>query len=245
MQCPAPNPLVFESDRLDEHLSALRGDQPIALFGLKALNDILGGVHPGLNYAIGTGPGRGKTTLALQEADKLANDSHPVIYVSAELPAHKLLEKSLARLSGGKLALSEVADAAAADHPKHEAFEAALDMYRSCIAPNLCITGPLNTVELSNLVGLIARERNEAPIVFIDYLQLLACGITAGQLGNHSVRKGLARNIKPLRLASHRPELDHARVLQVWQVEQAQPRHVRRLFDGRVQLRLRSFSCRR
>lgn len=65
MQCPAPNPLVFESDRLDEHLSALRGDQPIALFGLKALNDILGGVHPGLNYAIGTGPGRGKTTLAL------------------------------------------------------------------------------------------------------------------------------------------------------------------------------------
>lgn len=181
MQCPAPNPLVFESDRLDEHLSALRGDQPIALFALKALNDILGGVHPGLNYAIGTGPGRGKTTLALQEADKLANDSHPVIYVSAELPAHKLLEKSLARLSGGKLALSEVADAAAADHPKHEAFEAALDRYRSCIAPNLCITGPLNTVELSNLVGLIARERNEAPIVFIDYLQLLACGITAGQ----------------------------------------------------------------
>lgn len=91
------------------------------------------------------------------------------------------MEKSLARLSGGKLALSEVADAAAADHPKHEAFEAALDRYRSCIAPNLCITGPLNTVELSNLVGLIARERNEAPIVFIDYLQLLACGITAGQ----------------------------------------------------------------
>ena len=39
----------------------------------------------------------------------------------------------------------------------------------------------MNTVELSNLVGLIARERNEAPIVFVDYLQLLACGITAGQ----------------------------------------------------------------
>ena len=117
----------------------------------------------------------------MQETDKRANDGHPVIYVSAELPAHKLLEKSLARLSGNELALSEVADAAAEDHPKHEAFEAALNRYRNRIAPNLCITGPLNTVELSNLVGLIARERNEAPIVFVDYLQLLACGITAGQ----------------------------------------------------------------
>lgn len=181
MQCPTSNLLVFESDKLDEHLSALEGDQPVAHFGLKALNDVLGGVYPGLNYAIGTAPGKGKTTLALQEADKLADDGHPVVYVSAELPAHKLLEKSLTRLSGTELALSEVADAAAESHPKHVAFENALGMYRDRIAPNLCITGPLNTVELSNLVGLVARERNEAPIVFVDYLQLLACGTTADQ----------------------------------------------------------------
>lgn len=181
MQRPAPNPLVFESDILDERINALQGDRPIALFGLKALNDILGGVYPGLNYAIGTGPGKGKTTLALQEADKLAADGHPVIYVSTELPAHKLLEKSLARLSNNGLALFEVSNAATADHPKHEVFKAALNAYRDRIAPNLCITGPLNTVELSNLVGMMARERNKAPIVFVDYLQLLACGTTAGQ----------------------------------------------------------------
>lgn len=181
MQRPTPSPLVFESDKLDEHLSDLKGDQPVAHFGLKALNDILGGVYPGLNYAIGTAPGKGKTTLALQEADKLAGDGHPVVYVSAELPAHKLLEKSLTRLSGTELALSEVASAAAADHPKHGIFETALGMYRNRIAPNLCITGPLNTVELSNLVGLVACERNEPPIVFVDYLQLLACGTTADQ----------------------------------------------------------------
>lgn len=181
MQCPTPNPLIFESDVLDEHVNALQGDRPIALFGLKALNGILGGVYPGQAYAIGAGPGSGKTTLASQEADKLAADGHPVVYVSSELPAHKLLEKSLARLSDNGLALSEVSNAATVDHPKHEVFEAALNAYRDCIAPNLCITGPLNTVELSNLVGLMARERNEAPIVFVDYLQLLACGVTAGQ----------------------------------------------------------------
>ena len=58
MQCPTSNLLVFESDKLDEHLSALEGDQPVAHFGLKALNDVLGGVYPGLNYAIGTAPGK-------------------------------------------------------------------------------------------------------------------------------------------------------------------------------------------
>ena len=181
MQCPNANPLAFESDVLDEHIHALLGDKPIAAFGLDALNDILGGVYPGLNYAIGTAPGKGKTTLALQEADKLASDGHPVVYVSAELPAHKLLEKSLARLSGGGLTLSEVSDAADEGHPKHAAFESALAEYRRCIAPNLCISGPLSIVELANLVGSIARERGETPMVFVDYLQLLACGTTADQ----------------------------------------------------------------
>lgn len=181
LQNPAAPSPVFESDVLDEHVSALQGDRPMAMFGLKALNDILGGVHPGLNYAIGTAPGKGKTTLALQEADKLAADGHPVVYVSAELPAHKLLEKSLARLSRGELALSEVSDAAAEGHPGHEVFASALDEYRGRIAPNICITGALNIVELSSLVGLMARERGEVPIVFVDYLQLLACGVTPDQ----------------------------------------------------------------
>ena len=74
MQRPNVNPLVFELDVLDEHVHALQEDKPIASFGLDALNSILGGVYPGLNYAIGTAPGKGKTTLALQEADKLAAD---------------------------------------------------------------------------------------------------------------------------------------------------------------------------
>ena len=77
--------------------------------------------------------------------------------------------------------MSEVSSCATQNHPKHATFEAALDKYRTQIAPNLCITGPLNTAELSNLVGLVTRERGEVPIVFIDYLQLLACGVTADQ----------------------------------------------------------------
>ena len=60
MQRPNANPLVFELDVLDEHVHALQEDKPIATFGLDALNSILGGVYPGLNYAIGTAPGRAR-----------------------------------------------------------------------------------------------------------------------------------------------------------------------------------------
>lgn len=71
MQRPNANPLVFELDVLDRaRPPPFRKTKPIASFGLNALNSILGGVYPGLNYAIGTAPGKGKTTLALQEADQ-------------------------------------------------------------------------------------------------------------------------------------------------------------------------------
>lgn len=167
---------VFESAVLDERVRALSGDRPIATFGLKALDDLLGGIYPGQNYACGAIAGGGKTTLYSQEADKLARDGHPVVFVSAELPQHKLLAKSLARLSRGALTLGEVAAAASPEHPKHEAFLLALDEYRATIAPNLCITGPLNVTELGYLVSGIVNERAQIPILFVDYLQILACG---------------------------------------------------------------------
>lgn len=167
---------VFEVDVLDDRVNALAGDKPIATFGLDALNDIFGGLFPGQNYAICTRPSVGKTTLALQEADKLAGDGHSVIFVSAELPQHKLLAKSLARLSRGELTLSMVADAADPEHPKHDCFKAAIEEYREKIAPNICITGPITVTDLGCIAASCIHERGQVPILFVDYLQLLACG---------------------------------------------------------------------
>ena len=198
MKRPANISPVFESEMLDERLEALQGGKPIAAFSLKSLNDVAGGVYPGMNYAIGAAPGKGKTTLALQEADHLAAEGHSVIYISAELPPHKLLEKSLARLSKGKLALAEVADAAAESHPGHDAFEAVLDEYRALVAPNLCITGPVNNAELSLLAGKLAEQRDEPPIIFVDYLQLAAFEGIAEQQFNDE-RLAIAGFIKGLR----------------------------------------------
>lgn len=97
-------------------------------------------------------------------------------------------------------------------------------------------------MELSNLVGLVTRERGEVPIVFIDYLQLLACGVTADQqfiderLAITACVKGLREISEPLWLSRHRTELDHSQVLRFREVGQAQPRHVRWFLRCRVRL---------
>lgn len=168
--------LVFEAERLDKCIESLAADTPVSMFRLKALNELLGGVHPGLMYAIGATPGGGKTTLLVQIADALAEAGHAVLFISCELPEAKLIQKSLSRIAGMELPLSEVADASSPEHPKHEVFLKALEHYRDTIAPNIIITGLLNLTELGHLVSACKNERGQVPVIFIDYLQLMACG---------------------------------------------------------------------
>ncbi len=168
--------LQFENERLDKSIELLAGDAPISMFNLKALNDLLGGIYPGLIYILGATPGAGKTTFILQIADDLAASGQPIIFVSCELSEPKLLQKSLARIEGKDLTLSKVVDAASPQHPNHNIFEAAVEKYRASVASNIAITGPISLTELGYLVASCKRERGKAPVVFIDYLQILACG---------------------------------------------------------------------
>lgn len=168
--------LEFEVDHLDKSIESLAGDAPISAFQLKALNELLGGVYPGQIVALGATPGSGKTTLLLQIADALAAAGHAVIFVSCELSEPKLLQKSLSRIAESSLPLNEVVDAASRAHPKHETFLKAVELYRDTIAPNIAITGTLNLAELGHLVAACKRERKQTPVVFVDYLQLMACG---------------------------------------------------------------------
>lgn len=168
--------LEFALDHLDRSIEALGGDAPVSKFGLRALDELLGGVYPSQICAIGATPGSGKTTLLLQIADSLAAEGHPVIFVSCELSEPKLLQKSLSRIAGQSLPLHEVVGAASPGHPWHETFLAAVERYRETIAPNLAVTGALNITELGHLVAACKSERKQAPVVLVDYLQLMACG---------------------------------------------------------------------
>lgn len=187
---------VFEADVLDEHVRELAGDVPVATFGLEALNDLIGGVFPGRMTALGATPGAGKTTFMQQLAEDLAAQGLPVIFVSAELPAPKLLAKSLARLSGGRLAVGDVAAAADPGDAKHGAFSEALDRYRDRVASNLCIMTEFNLASVTRAVGACSDERGKAPVLFIDYLQLVA---TSGADPFVDERLAIAACVKGLR----------------------------------------------
>jgi replicative DNA helicase len=69
--------------------------------GLSGLDDALGGgFQPGRLMVLLGAPGSGKTTLANQIAEEIANDGQPVVYVTSEDLPEVLLAKTLARLGG-------------------------------------------------------------------------------------------------------------------------------------------------
>ena len=190
--------LVFENEHLDEHIKTIAGDKPIAQFALKALNTMLGGIYKGQLYVVGAAPGTGKSTLLLQEADHLASLGFPVLFVSAELSASKLVEKSIVRLSDGELTLENVALAADPTHPLHGVFEAATDAYREQVAPNLCIVNAIACEEIEYLVRSCRKERGQVPIVFIDYLQLVASASVEVGMDERLAIGALVRNLRAM-----------------------------------------------
>lgn len=171
---PALKPaLSFVDANFDEYMASILGDKPIARFGLWPVNDLLGGVFAGQIVGLGAQPSSGKTSLMIQLADELALQDVPVLFVSGELPPYKLIWKSLVRLSNGCLDLASVSRLAE-DSGLAEAFSSATEAYRRSIAPNLAIVGDVTAQELGKLIAECLTARDKLPVVFIDYLQLLA-----------------------------------------------------------------------
>ena len=77
---------------------------PEAMFvktGFDNLDSVLGGgmVNSGL-YVIAARPGTGKTTIALNIADNIAEKGFPVLFVSLEMSTKQITAKRLARMTG-------------------------------------------------------------------------------------------------------------------------------------------------
>lgn len=169
-----PSPLEFEDSLLDKHLELIGTDRPDLMFGFPPFDWLLGGVYPGQMTAIGATPGAGKTTLIGQLADGIASQGHPVLFITEELPAHKLIAKSLVRLSKGALTLGSLSESSTRDEIASEALEAAIARYRSEIAPNICFENVSSVADVGRLIGECQNLRGITPVVFVDYLQLLA-----------------------------------------------------------------------
>ena len=171
------------------------------LTGFKLIDKKLGeGLFEGL-YIMGALSSLGKTTLMLQIADNIAEQGdYDVLFFSLEMSKYELMAKSVSRLTYiGVLnkgisqsyakttrGISEgrryggYVDAEGKEHPAYDDTQKELiadaTAYYSKIATNLYIyegLGNIGVREIKEAVDKHYRATGKAPIVFIDYLQIL------------------------------------------------------------------------
>ena len=151
--------------------------------GLKCLDDVLGGGVPIGLTVIGALSSLGKTTLCLQIADFIAASKRPVLFVTIEQSTKELLTKSLSRISyslqGDNLTGYDVLTRSRTQFSENNwhALYQAINAYNQTIKPYMQImegkTQP-NVQDITNAARFIANNEKQAPVIFIDYLQLLA-----------------------------------------------------------------------
>lgn len=152
--------------------------------GLFQLDTVLnGGLRSGLTV-LGAISSAGKTTLVSQIADNIAANGRPVLFVSCEQSARELVSKSLARMMAERGYKAVPAWAMNSPHERElwtEGKKAALadasKEYAEKIAPRLSYlasTEQPTVAKVEAYVGLIKAHYGVAPVLVVDYLQLLA-----------------------------------------------------------------------
>lgn len=161
-------------------------DTPALKTGFAGLDKALdGGLYEGL-YIIGAISSLGKTTLALQIIDQLAQQGQDCLVFSLEMSRHELIAKSISRHTF--LLAEHKADAkttrgitAGARWKKYSEAEKglinkALAAYRD-YAQHIFIhegTGDIGVEKIKDVVQLHINVTGNKPVILIDYLQILA-----------------------------------------------------------------------
>lgn len=160
---------------------AQNADPPIST-GFGDIDSILGGgLRPGL-YVFGAIPSLGKTALVLQIANGIAARGVDVLYFSLEMPASDLVWRSISRLSFVK----DRQNALSQRELQFKKWESlgdrqqnaldAYDEYANTSARCLWIQESIGGVCVGDIEAAISNHkamRGRAPVVVIDYLQIL------------------------------------------------------------------------
>lgn len=149
-------------------------------------NEMDGGLYPGL-YILGAISSMGKTSFMLQLADQISAGKNDVLYFTLEMGAHELIAKSLSRYSyiaAGKTAnnavytrtITNVQKRAEMTTQQRVNYETALDDYYLNVSKNLWYFESIGDIGIEEIKARI-KEHHEitghAPIIFIDYLQIM------------------------------------------------------------------------
>ena len=161
--------------------------------GFASLDIQLGGGLPSVGLVtMGAVSSMGKTTLISQAADNMAAAGRLVLFVTIEQAADEIVAKSLSRLmakrtredgTGIQASTQSILSGEArsrwysSDPEKAEALQAACFEYDATIGRNMRIMegdGRPSVADVRAVAETMAAYDGRAPIVFIDYLQLLA-----------------------------------------------------------------------
>lgn len=176
------------TERLKGFIDSIKtGANPSTSTGFSLLDaELDGGLYPGL-YILGAISSLGKTTLMLQIADQIAQQGRDVLYFSLEMEANELISKSISRLtflncngnqSNAKTARGISTPSRHANYSDTERalIHDAMTQYGS-YASHLYIyegVGDLGVEQIKKQVVEHIELTNNVPLVFIDYLQILA-----------------------------------------------------------------------
>ena len=158
-------------------------EQPIST-GFPSLDNVTnGGLRSGL-IVTGATSSAGKTTLIVQVADQIAAQGRPVLFCTIEQSGREIVAKSLSRMMAQRgfksVGLWEMADTKWRNRwpmDKNQVLFDAMSDYMEQVAPNLVIMSAKEQPTVKQVEAAayaIAHERGASPVVFIDYLQLLA-----------------------------------------------------------------------
>ena len=196
--------VIREQDKVTHALSALYGDfsgdcvggenaakafeaeieemaaRPPITTGHSKLDRVInGGLFPGL-YTIGAEPGTGKTAFVMQIADHIAAGGRPVLVYALEMSKIQLKARSISRLTAEKKAPKDAATATEImsrspkewpDVVKEATTEYFNKMKTLYIRESFAGT---TAAQIEKDVRNFSLRYGEAPVVVVDYLQILA-----------------------------------------------------------------------
>lgn len=178
-------PAASGVDRFRAFVSDIQkgGHRPVPT-GMAALDDLLeGGLRPQELVVLGGAPGIGKTAFAQQLFEEIAQRSRrQVLYFNLEMSQDQLYARSICRWAAGEgeaVSVKEILSGDTWQSRPGKAIEKACRRYLEEVAPYITYN-PQRGAELDGLLasmtraGLEAkRKKKPAPMVVIDYLQLI------------------------------------------------------------------------
>lgn len=170
-------------DEFNLRLADMKNHPPIST-GFRELDQAMdGGLTSGL-YVIGAISSAGKTTYTLQIADAIAAGGHDVLFISLEQSRFELAAKSISRrtFTIGNQQLGKttrgIMDASRYAGYRVEEMRVMLDAIEEFKAQGERMfimegTGQMDVMGIRKAVERHLQHRGAAPVVFVDYLQIL------------------------------------------------------------------------